>query len=94
MLFSSGFYRDRRSSPDYEPMKYERHHLVAEGDIVVSHHTMRTVTAAGDEYENEFAFIFRLEDGRIAEIWEHLDTAHSYASLGLNNANSADTASR
>jgi uncharacterized protein len=90
MLFSSGFYRDRRSSPEYEPMRYDRHHLIAEGDMVVSHHTMHTVTSSGDAYQNEFVFVFRLEDGKIAEVWEHLDTAHSYASLGLDKAVSTD----
>ena len=28
--------------------------------------------------------MFRFQDGKIAEVWEHLDTAHSFASLGLN----------
>ncbi len=90
MLFSSGFYRDRRSSPDYEPMRYDRHHLIAEGDMVVSHHTMHTVTGSGADYQNEFVFVFRLENGKIAEVWEHLDTAHSYASLGLDKAAATD----
>jgi ketosteroid isomerase-like protein len=72
LLFESGFYRDRRSSPDHPPMEYERHHLIGEDDMVVSHHTMRTVTAAGVPYENDYIFVFRCEDGRIAEVWEHL----------------------
>ena len=83
MLFGSGFYRDRRSSPDYDPMSYDFHQIIAEGDFAVSHHTMRTVTASGDDYQNEYVFVFRFEDGKIGEVWEHLDTAHSYASLGL-----------
>lgn len=86
MLFKSGFYRDRRSSPEYDPMTYEFHHVLADGDMAVSHHTLRTTTMAGDPYENNYAFVFRLEDGKIAEVWEHLDTAHSYISLGLLDA--------
>jgi uncharacterized protein len=85
MLFGSGFYRDRRSSPEYDPMSYDFHQILVDGDHAISHHTMKTVTAAGKDYQNEFVFVFRLEDGKIAEVWEHLDTAHSYASLGLND---------
>jgi len=83
MLFSSGFYRDRRSSPEYDPMSYDFHQILVDGDHAVSHHTMKTVTGTGADYQNEFVFVLRFEDGRIAEVWEHLDTAHSYASLGL-----------
>jgi ketosteroid isomerase-like protein len=85
MLFGSGFYRDRRSSPEYDPMAYDFHQILVDGDHAVSHHTMKTVTAAGLDYQNEFVFVFRFRGGRIAEVWEHLDTAHSYASLGLND---------
>ena len=85
MLYGSGFYRDRRSSPEYDPMAYDFHQILVDGDFAVSHHTMKTVTSAGHDYQNEFVFVFRFEDGRIAEVWEHLDTAHSYASLGLDD---------
>ena len=83
MLYKSGFYRDRRASPEYEPQQYERHHLIAEGDMVVSHHTLRTVTSAGLDFENQYVFVFRFQDGKVAEVWEHLDTAYSYSRLGL-----------
>lgn len=84
MLYQSGFYRDRRSSPEYEPQQYDRHHLIAEDDMVVSHHTLRTVTADGLDYENQYVFVFRFDGDKVAEVWEHLDTAYTYERLGLD----------
>ena len=57
------------------------HHLVAEGDVVAAHATMRAETVNGHPYENQYVFMFRIQQGRIAEVWEHLDTAHLYALL-------------
>lgn len=38
-----------------------------------------TLAASGIPYENTYAYIFRFVDGKIAEIWEHLDTAYAFA---------------
>ncbi len=38
-----------------------------------------TLAASGIPYENTYAYIFRFADGKIAEIWEHLDTAYAFA---------------
>jgi ketosteroid isomerase-like protein len=34
---------------------------------------------SGDIYENVYVYFFRFADGKIAEVWEHLDTAYAFA---------------
>jgi ketosteroid isomerase-like protein len=34
---------------------------------------------SGDAYENTYVYFFRFADGKIAEMWEHLDTAYAFA---------------
>jgi ketosteroid isomerase-like protein len=61
------------------------HHLVAEGDLVSAHYrrTARLVGKGGADiggYDAEYNILFRLVDGRIAEVWEVADTAAAFAS--------------
>ena len=42
-------------------------------------HLSTTLAASGTPYDNTYAYIFRFVDGKIAEIWEHLDTAYAFA---------------
>ena len=30
---------------------------------------------------NHYHFLYRLKDGRIAEVWEHVDTAYAFARM-------------
>ena len=60
------------------------HHLVAEGDLVSAHYrrTARLVGRGGADigsYDAEYNILFRLVDGRIAEVWEVADTAAAFA---------------
>jgi uncharacterized protein (TIGR02246 family) len=48
--------------------------LIAEGERVALEWTTRGRTAAGADYENEYAAVFVLRDGRIAEVREYTDT--------------------
>ena len=70
----------------HAPMQHEHLHLIAEGDLVACHQTMRTLTAGGVDYENQYVFIFRFEGARIAEVWEHVDTAYVYDRLAQDAA--------
>ena len=61
------------------------HHLVAEGELVSAHYrrTAQLVgkgAVAGGGYDTEYNILFRLADGRIAEVWEIADTAAAFAS--------------
>ena len=48
--------------------------FVAEDDVVVVETQGRVATKAGPPYDNKYCFVFRLEDGRIREITEYMDT--------------------
>jgi ketosteroid isomerase-like protein len=63
----------------YQSLEYTLNHIVEDDDMVAVHATAHGVTAIGRDYENEYHILFRLEDGRIAEVWEFLDTAFVYA---------------
>jgi ketosteroid isomerase-like protein len=58
---------------------------VAEGELVSAHYrrTAQLVgkgAVAGGGYDTEYNILFRLADGRIAEVWEIADTAAAFAS--------------
>ena len=48
--------------------------FVAEDDVVVVETQGSVTTKAGPRYDNKYCFVFRLEDGRIREITEYMDT--------------------
>jgi ketosteroid isomerase-like protein len=37
------------------------------------------LASTGEPYENIYVYFFRFRDGKIAEMWEHLDTAYAFA---------------
>jgi ketosteroid isomerase-like protein len=53
----------------------QAHRLIAEGDLVVAEIRGRATTHAGKPYHNAYCFIFRIEDGKVRELTEYLDTA-------------------
>ena len=57
-------------------------HVVAEDDLVTLHCQLHTRTKAGNEYHGTYHMLFRLEDDRIAETWEFLDTAYLADCMG------------
>ena len=48
---------------------------------MVVHAHMQGRTASGKDYLNQYHFLYRLDGGRIAEVWEHVDTAYAYARM-------------
>lgn len=56
--------------------------MVAEDDIVVVECRGQVRTTEGKDYNNQYCFIFRIADGKIAELTEYLDTALVDAALG------------
>jgi len=48
--------------------------LIAEDDLVVVEAQGAASTVAGVAYDNGYCFVFRLEQGRIREITEYMDT--------------------
>jgi hypothetical protein len=52
----------------------EAKRLIAEDELVVVEARGKVMTKSGRPYNNSYCFIFRLEDGRIKEVTEYLDT--------------------
>ncbi|MFC9535964.1 nuclear transport factor 2 family protein [Streptomyces sp. NPDC056975] len=54
-------------------------YVVADDTVGAAQVKLSTALAeSGTPYENTYAYIFRFVDGKIAEIWEHLDTAYAF----------------
>jgi ketosteroid isomerase-like protein len=49
--------------------------LIAEGDTVVALARSKAMGLTGLPYENEYAMVFRVRDGKITSLVEYLDTA-------------------
>jgi ketosteroid isomerase-like protein len=47
--------------------------------MVAVHARAQGTTLADRDYNNEYHFLFRMVNGRIAEGWEFLDTAYAYS---------------
>jgi len=58
------------------------HHLVAEDDLVSVHYNRTATRSNGTAYDNEYNMLFRFRDGCIVEVWEVVDTAYSFATMG------------
>jgi len=65
---------------------YERHRswtiefLVADENIGAAQVNLSArLAASGELYENVYVYFFRFSGGKIAEMWEHLDTAYAFA---------------
>jgi hypothetical protein len=58
------------------------HRFIAEGDWVVVEARGDNITKTGVRYDNEYCLVFRLTNGKIAEIREYCDSALVEAALG------------
>jgi ketosteroid isomerase-like protein len=57
-------------------------HLFGDGNLVCARARLQArVAATGDEYDNTYTYIFRVENGKIAEMWEDFDTAYAFEKL-------------
>ena len=48
--------------------------VYADGDTVIVEERMRATLASGGHYDNDYCFIFELDDGRIRRVREYMDT--------------------
>jgi uncharacterized protein len=60
--------------------------MIAEGDRVVTEARMRATLPNGRSYVNDYCFIYRVRDGRVAEIREYMDTRGGWAQMFGNEA--------
>jgi uncharacterized protein len=64
-------------------MHWTHHHVLADGDAVAVHTSLRARTKAGVSYENQYVMVYRFQDGYIVEGWEHTDTAYAFSRMAL-----------
>lgn len=57
--------------------------MISEGDKVAAEATMKAKTAMGSLYENNYHFLFTIEDGKILRMKEYMDTYHAKTTFGL-----------
>jgi uncharacterized protein len=65
-----GALRDKISGP----VRTTAERILADGDYVVVEARGHNVTKGGKPYCNRYCFVFRLEDGKLKEVTEYLDT--------------------
>ena len=58
------------------------HRILADGDHVVVEARGDNITKAGGRYDNSYCFVFRLANGRLAEVTEYMDTELVTSTLG------------
>jgi ketosteroid isomerase-like protein len=76
--------RARSGGERYSPqLEFTTTHLIGDGDLVAVFMTLRTMTTAGQPYENDYVMLLRFVEGKIAEWGEYLDTAHAFLQFGL-----------
>lgn len=56
--------------------------MVGEGDSVAAEAQSRSITKSGRIYENEYFFLFKIRDGKIAIVREYTDLMHVQETFG------------
>ena len=62
----------------FDTIVFDHHALIAEGEDVVAHFGLSARTPGGSDYRNEYLFRFRCAKGKIAEVWEFMDSYLQY----------------
>jgi len=68
---------------DLATIKREVKRITVEGDIAAVEQTMSGTTLGGEDYINDYVWIYELRDGKFARLIEHVDTLHAGRKLGL-----------
>lgn len=76
-----GFFKGTDLFPDGADFKTTS--MIAEGNSVAAEAEFKANTAMGTYYENNYHFLFILEDGKIKRMKEYMDTYHAKVTFGL-----------
>ena len=58
------------------PVSQDLHRIIADGDYAVAEWTSHARARNGAPYDNDYAVVFRVADGRIAAVTEYCDTSY------------------
>jgi ketosteroid isomerase-like protein len=70
-----GIQQRAREIYDAPTIRTTLRNLLADGDWVTLQYRMECRAANGNPYEQEYAFLFEVHDGRVTTIWDYYDTA-------------------
>jgi ketosteroid isomerase-like protein len=56
--------------------------ILVDGKAGAARYQMQAQLKSGGCYANQYCLFFRCEDGKIAELWEHVDSSEFYSLLG------------
>lgn len=74
-FLSSGMYKL------FEEVRIEFRSAVADGDTVVVEEKMSARLPSGKPYENDYCFFFTLQNGKIKQVREYMDTYKAHRSI-------------
>ena len=62
----------------YQPdsIQVTLHRLVADEQHVAAQFSLQAVLANGNDYDNDYFFLFSIRDGQIDGVWEYMDTLY------------------
>ena len=60
----------------HAPITQDLHRVIADGEYAVAEWTSHARSLEGRAYDNDYAVVFHVVDGLIAEVTEYFDTAH------------------
>lgn len=67
---------------DTKTFSVKIHKMVVDGDTAVVQQTLSARTLAGNQYENEYCWVYTCADGKISRIEEYVDTWKAARILG------------
>jgi ketosteroid isomerase-like protein len=50
--------------------------VIADDEQVAAQFTLRAQLANGNDYSNQYCFVFSIANGKIAAVWEYLDSLY------------------
>ncbi len=59
---------------DMKTFRLNIHRILADGDTAVVQHSISAKTREGEQYDNEYCWVYLCRDGQIAKIEEYADT--------------------
>lgn len=65
--------------------------VMADGDMVIIEFEGRVTTKAGKAYNNRYCYVCRMEDGKMKDLMEYLDTALVSSALEAPSSSSSAT---
>ena len=59
---------------DMKTFRLTIHRMLADGDFAIVQHSISAQSKEGEQYDNEYCWVYECRDGKIAKIEEYADT--------------------